>query len=328
MKTVALWLMFTLSALAAPGFLGIGVEEQEANLLITRVFPDSPAEQAGIEVDDLLIAWNGEALKTVDDFSARASQLEVGTPLRLTVLHAGSQADHELKAAEVPALPELTQRAETLITQSNYKDAAAYFDYALSRYQNDLDEAGLAQLLDRFGYALLGADIPFWAAYRFSQAIALDSENPKPRYGRAIAFYSIGDFARGEFDWKEVGNRILYTWPGRPELHPDYLRPRAALSSRLQEKLAPLQERWLDERGAGVWAVMRYHVDSQGQLTQVETLFRSAPEVETTGLLEGLVIEPAEGVSGVEVTELFGRPVEGQPIPFDQGLLKRRALKF
>ena len=65
-------------------FLGIGLGEAENGVLVTDVAADSPAAEAGLEVDDVITAVNGEDV-TVDSIRDTVASLSVGDEITLSV---------------------------------------------------------------------------------------------------------------------------------------------------------------------------------------------------------------------------------------------------
>jgi len=62
-----------------------------AGALVSQVSPDSPADRAGIARGDLIVAMDGEPVRSSADLRARVGMLPVGREVRLTVLHDGSE---------------------------------------------------------------------------------------------------------------------------------------------------------------------------------------------------------------------------------------------
>jgi carboxyl-terminal processing protease len=91
---------------------GMAVSEVPEGLRVSQVYPDTPAEKAGIEPGDLIVEVNGESIKGV---SSTASAAEIkgppGTEVEVTVEDAksGKQEDLKLERAEV-RIPAVTGR--------------------------------------------------------------------------------------------------------------------------------------------------------------------------------------------------------------------------
>ncbi|MEI7729922.1 MAG: M6 family metalloprotease domain-containing protein [Verrucomicrobiota bacterium] len=83
------------------GYLGVEVESlRNGSLRVTMVEPASPAAVGGIQAGDLLLALNGEALKTREGLHEQLQSLETGKPVRLRLARASAQL-------EVPVTPGL-----------------------------------------------------------------------------------------------------------------------------------------------------------------------------------------------------------------------------
>lgn len=88
-----------------PPRLGIQVQEmtpelrawfqapQTAGVLVTRVEPDSPAQEAGVQVGDVIVEAGGEALETPRDLVWLALRAPEGEPLNLVVLRKGQRVE-------------------------------------------------------------------------------------------------------------------------------------------------------------------------------------------------------------------------------------------
>jgi carboxyl-terminal processing protease len=94
-------------------FVGLGVElkAQDGALLIVRVIPNSPAQQAGIRAGDLIVAVNGAATRSYStDQAANLLQGEAGSSVALSVVTPG-QPPHELtlrrQKVDVPSVDEV-----------------------------------------------------------------------------------------------------------------------------------------------------------------------------------------------------------------------------
>lgn len=61
-----------------------------AGALITRVFPDSPADRAGLSTGDLITAVNDAAVESRESFSTLISTASVGRPINVRVLRDGA----------------------------------------------------------------------------------------------------------------------------------------------------------------------------------------------------------------------------------------------
>ena len=76
-------------------FLGVtgaaAVESGQAGALITLVTPESAAEEAGIEVDDVVIAFDGEPIRGIDDLAAQVRLHRPGDTVEIVLLRDGDE---------------------------------------------------------------------------------------------------------------------------------------------------------------------------------------------------------------------------------------------
>ena len=92
--------------------VGLAVSEVPEGLRVSQVYPDTPAEKAGIEPGDLIVAVEGESIKGV---ASTASAAEIkgppGTEVEITIEDPvnGKQEDLTLERAEVK-IPAVTGR--------------------------------------------------------------------------------------------------------------------------------------------------------------------------------------------------------------------------
>lgn len=92
-------------------FLGIYLDEQvDDAAVVADVERDSPADQAGVQPDDVIVAFNGERVSNRDDFHRAVSGTGENTPIDLHVsrtlaLHIGPNQPVTQTGAIVPATP-------------------------------------------------------------------------------------------------------------------------------------------------------------------------------------------------------------------------------
>lgn len=90
------------------GYLGVTVEEmtpsmraemklgKRSGLLVTGVIPGSPADEAGLEEDDVIVKFDGKAVEQVDDFVELVGNTAPKNTVRIDLVRDGS--DQSLKA--------------------------------------------------------------------------------------------------------------------------------------------------------------------------------------------------------------------------------------
>jgi S1-C subfamily serine protease len=68
-------------------WLGVSADEQQGRLFVSRVSPDGPSDKAGIQVGDIILAVDGESVRTQAEFYRKVwSQGRAGTDIPLRVL--------------------------------------------------------------------------------------------------------------------------------------------------------------------------------------------------------------------------------------------------
>lgn len=82
--------------------IGVTVEEKEAGITITKVADNGPAKDAGLQVGDVLLVFNGHDMRglKIADLGGVVS-LEEGQTIVVTVLRDGAELDFSLTAAVV-----------------------------------------------------------------------------------------------------------------------------------------------------------------------------------------------------------------------------------
>ncbi len=93
------------------GILGVGVNEQIAEyyglpsstgILVTRVFENSPAYEAGIAPGDMLVTANHKDLNDMNDLTKELRSKKVGDLISLTILRNGHKGKIEIRLGESP----------------------------------------------------------------------------------------------------------------------------------------------------------------------------------------------------------------------------------
>jgi predicted metalloprotease with PDZ domain len=63
----------------------------EKGVKITRIFADSPADKAGLEVDDVILAYNGSEIASPDDLVNMVGRTGIGEQAEITYLRSGEK---------------------------------------------------------------------------------------------------------------------------------------------------------------------------------------------------------------------------------------------
>lgn len=87
-----------------PGFLGKHLKLKDGTgVLVRDLYPDSPAETAGIAVDDVITEVGGKAVGSHQDLIDQISAHKPGEELQLKFIHDGDARDATVKLGEFPA---------------------------------------------------------------------------------------------------------------------------------------------------------------------------------------------------------------------------------
>jgi serine protease Do len=73
--------------------LGVSLADAENGVRVVQVSPDSGAEKAGMQVDDIVTAINGQAVKQRIELTDAITMRQVGDQVRLSVLRAGQAVE-------------------------------------------------------------------------------------------------------------------------------------------------------------------------------------------------------------------------------------------
>jgi serine protease Do len=94
------------------GILGVGVNPQisqyynlpvDKGILVTRVFPDSPASRAGIAPGDMIVAVEKKELNEMEELSKEVRGKKVGEKIDIIVMHGPMKREVDIKLAESPS---------------------------------------------------------------------------------------------------------------------------------------------------------------------------------------------------------------------------------
>jgi serine protease Do len=102
----------------SPGWLGVALRgptddeaegktgEQLQGATISNVFPESPAEKAGMLVGDVVVEWNAKAVVDFTDLGLLVARTEVDSRAKVVVIRNGKRMTLEVPVGRRP--PELT----------------------------------------------------------------------------------------------------------------------------------------------------------------------------------------------------------------------------
>lgn len=72
----------------------------ENGVMVSSVTEGGPADKAGIKVEDIIVAYNGQPVKDGDDLVSRVSATPVGSTANVTVVRGGKRQDFKVRVGE------------------------------------------------------------------------------------------------------------------------------------------------------------------------------------------------------------------------------------
>lgn len=84
------------------GYLGVVMEDREEGVQVTMVIPGSPADDAGVQVDDLILQFDGRAVKDRGDLVSRIQAKKPGVRVTLKMQRAGETMEIEVTLGKRP----------------------------------------------------------------------------------------------------------------------------------------------------------------------------------------------------------------------------------
>jgi serine protease Do len=85
-------------------FLGVGIQETAAGVEVTRIAPDSPAEQSGIKTGDVVTQYNGQRVEGMDQFSRLVRETPAGREVKIGIIRNGAPQTIAVKIVARPAI--------------------------------------------------------------------------------------------------------------------------------------------------------------------------------------------------------------------------------
>jgi len=90
----------------------LGLPEDTKGVTVSMVVKDSPAEEAGLKVYDVIVEFEGQPVEKSNEFISRVSMLEPGTKVNVVVLREGKKKTFTIKLAKRPPGQELAGNAQ------------------------------------------------------------------------------------------------------------------------------------------------------------------------------------------------------------------------
>lgn len=91
----------------------LSLPEDTKGVTVSMVVKDSPAEEAGLKVYDVIVEFEGRPVEKSNEFVSRVSMLEPGTKVNVVVLREGKRKNFTIKLAKRPPGQELAGKAQT-----------------------------------------------------------------------------------------------------------------------------------------------------------------------------------------------------------------------
>jgi serine protease Do len=101
-KVVRSWLGVTIQDLTPELAQGLQVDAATRGLVISDVAAQSPADRAGLQEEDVIVAMDGTPVGNVQQFRNRVARTRPGTTVKLEVLRDGKRRDFEARLEEKP----------------------------------------------------------------------------------------------------------------------------------------------------------------------------------------------------------------------------------
>lgn len=103
------------------GYLGIVIQtmtpelaesfdiKETKGILVAQVSEDSPAQQAGLKVGDLIVQYQGKAVSEISDFRNRVAMTPPKTQAALTIIRNGKRKNLSVKIGNLEDMPKLAE---------------------------------------------------------------------------------------------------------------------------------------------------------------------------------------------------------------------------
>jgi serine protease Do len=97
---------------AAGGYLGIAFDLNFAGVKVEEVFANNPAHKAGLKTGDLILALNGDAVESVEDFRALLAKNMPGDEIKLQIVRDDKEQELAAKLSQSPGAKGGKSRSE------------------------------------------------------------------------------------------------------------------------------------------------------------------------------------------------------------------------
>ncbi|MFH1519277.1 MAG: Do family serine endopeptidase [Candidatus Omnitrophota bacterium] len=98
--------------------------KERVGIIVLKVYKDSPAEESGLKEGDLILAFDGESVKTTRDLVRMVSASSVGKRIPLEVLRNGKEIKVLVKIGKMPKEGEEIEEAEDASDKVSFRGMA------------------------------------------------------------------------------------------------------------------------------------------------------------------------------------------------------------
>jgi S1-C subfamily serine protease len=88
-----------------PGTIGVVVRDEQSRIVVAAVKEHSAAAESGVEVGDVVLSCNGEAVASVRQFNRLVLDSAPGSVVRLQILRAGAVHTLEVPVEQLDTTP-------------------------------------------------------------------------------------------------------------------------------------------------------------------------------------------------------------------------------
>ncbi|HEY4708507.1 MAG TPA: PDZ domain-containing protein [Thermodesulfobacteriota bacterium] len=96
------WLGITIQEMNEAAARSLGISETKG-VFVSQVAPGGPAQEAGLQMGDVIVELNGEDVRSADDFISRIRTSEVGSTVALEVNRGGATENINVRLGEMPS---------------------------------------------------------------------------------------------------------------------------------------------------------------------------------------------------------------------------------
>ena len=94
--------LITYEKMQAGGFLGVECEYKETGLVVRGVIPDSAAEQAGVQINDILVSINNEQIDSREEFIILISSMTPSALAKIKLVRNGAELSIKVNLGSRP----------------------------------------------------------------------------------------------------------------------------------------------------------------------------------------------------------------------------------